>query len=163
VLCRIWGFHGSDYEQCSLRGVITLSYTPWPWSASELNRLRSRRLSAKLVPTFADRGCHVVSVTDSHGCILGFLDRSRYYFFQVAPQLYSRGWVDPVPDPLRLRKSGSAGKPGTLTTRHRGGPSGCYRSCKNRPGLDHSPLSRCVHSTSPYPPPPVLIQCSFEL
>jgi hypothetical protein len=32
--------------------------------------------------------------------ILGFLDRSRYYFLQVAPQLYSRGWVDPVPDPL---------------------------------------------------------------
>jgi hypothetical protein len=24
-------------------------------------------------------------------------------------QLYSRGWVDPVPDPLLLRKSGSAG------------------------------------------------------
>jgi hypothetical protein len=38
-----------------------------------------------------------------------FLDRNRYYFFQVAPQLYSRGWVDPVPDPLLLRKSGSAG------------------------------------------------------
>jgi hypothetical protein len=35
---------------------------------------------------------------------LGFLDRSRYYFFQVAPQLYSRGWVDPVPHPLPLRK-----------------------------------------------------------
>jgi hypothetical protein len=32
-----------------------------------------------------------------------------YYFFEVAPQLYSRGWVDPVPDPLLLRKSGSAG------------------------------------------------------
>jgi hypothetical protein len=27
----------------------------------------------------------------------------------LAPQLYSRGWVDPVPDPLLLRKSGSAG------------------------------------------------------
>jgi hypothetical protein len=26
----------------------------------------------------------------SPGRILGFLDRSRYYFFQVAPQLYSR-------------------------------------------------------------------------
>jgi hypothetical protein len=26
-----------------------------------------RRSSAKLVPTFADRGCHVVSATDSHG------------------------------------------------------------------------------------------------
>jgi hypothetical protein len=33
-----------------------------------------------------------------YGRILGFLDRSRYYFFQVAPQLYSRGWVDPVLD-----------------------------------------------------------------
>jgi hypothetical protein len=68
-----------------------------------------RRLSVKLVPTFVDRLCHVVSVTDPYGLILGFLDQSRYFFFQVAPQLYSRGWVDPVPDPLLLRKSGSAG------------------------------------------------------
>jgi hypothetical protein len=36
----------------------------------------------------------VVSATDPYGHILGFLDRSRYYFFQVAPQLYSRGLVD---------------------------------------------------------------------
>jgi hypothetical protein len=57
---------------------------------------------------FAYRGCHVVSVTDPCGRILGCLDRIRYVFFQVAPQLYSRGRVDPVPDPL-LRKSGSAG------------------------------------------------------
>jgi hypothetical protein len=55
------------------------------------------------------RGCRLVSATDPHGRILGFLDRSRYYFLQVAPQLYSRGWVDPVPDPLLLRKSGNAG------------------------------------------------------
>jgi hypothetical protein len=48
----------------------------------------------------------VVKVTDPHGRILGFLDRNRYNFFQVAPQLYSRGWVDSVPDPL-LRKYGS--------------------------------------------------------
>jgi hypothetical protein len=41
---------------------------------------------------FADRRCHVVSVTNSYGRILGFLDRSRYYFFfEVAPQLCSRG------------------------------------------------------------------------
>jgi hypothetical protein len=59
-----------------------------------------------LVPTFADRGCRLVSATDPQGYILGFHDRSHYYFFQVAPQLYSRGWVDHVPDPL-LRKSGS--------------------------------------------------------
>jgi hypothetical protein len=31
-------------------------------------------LSAKLVPTFADRGCRVVSATDPQGRIFGFLD-----------------------------------------------------------------------------------------
>jgi hypothetical protein len=41
--------------------------------------------------TFADRGCRVISATDPQGRILGFLDRSRYYFFQVVPQLYSQG------------------------------------------------------------------------
>jgi hypothetical protein len=41
--------------------------TPWPQSASELYRPSERRLSAKLVPTFCG---------------------SRYYFFQVAPQLH---------------------------------------------------------------------------
>jgi hypothetical protein len=46
-----------------------------------------RCLSAKLLPTFADRGCHVVIVTAPYGRILGFLERSRYFFFQVAPQL----------------------------------------------------------------------------
>jgi hypothetical protein len=65
--------------------------TPWPESASELHRASDRRLSAKLVPTFANRRCHEVSVTDAYGRILGFLDRNRYFFFQVAPQLYSRG------------------------------------------------------------------------
>jgi hypothetical protein len=40
---------------------------------------------------------------------LGFIDRSRYFFIQAAPQLPSRGWMDPVPDLLLLRKSGSAG------------------------------------------------------
>jgi hypothetical protein len=76
--------------------------TPWPESASELYRPIDRCLSVKLVPT-------VVSVTDLFRPILGFLDRRRYFFFQVAPQLYSRGRVDPVTDPLLLKKSGSAG------------------------------------------------------
>jgi hypothetical protein len=40
--------------------------------------LSDRRLSAKLGPTFGDRGCRMVSAMDP-------------YFFQVAPQLYSRG------------------------------------------------------------------------
>jgi hypothetical protein len=67
------------------------------------------RMSANLVPTFADRGCRVVSATDPYRRNLGFIDCSRYHFFQVGPQLYSRGWVGPVPDPLLLKKSGSAG------------------------------------------------------
>jgi hypothetical protein len=76
---------------------------------NELYRPSDRRLSAKLVPAFVEGGCRAVSTTDPYGRILGLLDRSRYFFFQVAPQLYSRGWVDPVPDPLFLRKSDSAG------------------------------------------------------
>jgi hypothetical protein len=63
------------------------------------------------VSPFADKGCRLVSMTDSYGRVLGFLDRSRYFSFQVAPQLYSRGWVNPVLDPLLLRKTGSVGNP----------------------------------------------------
>jgi hypothetical protein len=68
-----------------------------------------RRFLTKTVPTSADRERCVVSATGPQSYILGFLARSRYFFFQAAPQLYSRGWVDPVPDPTLLRKSGSAG------------------------------------------------------
>jgi hypothetical protein len=78
--------------------------SPSPESASELNRTSDRRLSATLVPTFADRECHVVSVTNPYGRILAFLDRSRFFL----PSSSSVGWVDPVLDPLLLRKSGSA-------------------------------------------------------
>jgi hypothetical protein len=78
-------------------------------STSEIYLPSDRRLRAKLLTTFAYWGCHVVITTDTYGRILGFWGLSRYFFFQVAPQLYSRGWVDPVPDPLLLRKFGSAG------------------------------------------------------
>jgi hypothetical protein len=53
--------------------------TPWSESASELYRPSNRRLSTKWLPTFAVRGCHMVSVTDPYGCILSFLDRSCYF------------------------------------------------------------------------------------
>jgi hypothetical protein len=52
---------------------------------------RSMPTSAKLVQNFEDRGCRMASATNPHGRILGFLDRSRYFFFGVDPQLYSRG------------------------------------------------------------------------
>jgi hypothetical protein len=90
-----------------------LKELPLPIYSGALVRQRSiptidRRFPTKLVPTLADRGCRVVSATNPH-VNFGFLDRSRYFSFQVVSQLSSRGWVDPVPDPLLLRKSGSAG------------------------------------------------------
>jgi CBS-domain-containing membrane protein len=69
----------------------TTTNTPWRECASEVYLPSDRRFSAKLVPTFVDTERHVVSVTDPYGRIIGFIDRSRYLFFQVAPQLYSRG------------------------------------------------------------------------
>jgi hypothetical protein len=45
-----------------------------------------------LVPTVVDRGCHAVSMTDPYDHILGFLDRGRYIFFQVASQLLIVGF-----------------------------------------------------------------------
>jgi amino acid transporter len=73
--------------------------TPWSESASELYRPSDRRFSAKWLPTCADRGCYVVSVT-SLWPYSRFSRQEPLLFYQVAPQLYSRGWVDPVPDPL---------------------------------------------------------------
>jgi hypothetical protein len=93
--------------------------TSWSESASELYRPSNRRLSAKWLPTCADRGCHMVSVMDPYGRILGFSRQEPLLFYQVAPQLYSRGSVDSVPDPLlffpgiagnRTRASGSVDK-----------------------------------------------------
>jgi hypothetical protein len=56
--------------------------TLWPESVSELYLPRDCRISAKLVPTFAYRGFHMVSVPDPYGRILGFLDRSCYFSFK---------------------------------------------------------------------------------
>jgi hypothetical protein len=52
------------------------------WVRERTIRPSDRRLSSKLVPIFADRGSHVVSVTNPYGRILGFLDRSRYFPFK---------------------------------------------------------------------------------
>jgi hypothetical protein len=90
-----------ELKKCSEPWIKLRCLSP---RANNIKRLSGRRLSEKLMITFADKGWRVVSATDSSGRNLGFLDRSRY----VAPQLHSHSWVDPVPDPL-LRKSGSAG------------------------------------------------------
>jgi hypothetical protein len=36
-------------------------------------------LVGEVIAKFADKGCHVVGVTDPYGRILDFLDRSRYF------------------------------------------------------------------------------------
>jgi hypothetical protein len=101
------------------------TYTYWPIADS-------RRI---LVPTFG--GYKDVSWSTN---ILPtavnprFLDRSHYILFQVAPQLSSWGWVDPITDPPLLGKCGSAGnrtrdlwlQPGSLTTRPQ---KRCLKDC----------------------------------
>jgi hypothetical protein len=62
---------------------MELKKTPWSESASELYRPSDRRLSAKWLPTFADRGWYVVSLTDPYGRILSFLDKSCYFSILV--------------------------------------------------------------------------------
>jgi hypothetical protein len=53
-----------------------------PEPASKLYWPSDRRLSAMLMPTFENRGCHMVSITDLYGHILGFLDQSCYFYFK---------------------------------------------------------------------------------
>jgi hypothetical protein len=66
---------------------------------------RSNAAAGEVMPTFAGRSAQLISSAVN----LSFLDRSRHLFFPVAPQLSSRSRVDPVPDPLFLRKPDSAG------------------------------------------------------
>jgi hypothetical protein len=74
-------------KQSKLRGMSPrANYT-------DLETAACRRSWCQLLQT---EGCRVVSAADPYGRNLGFLDRSRYIFFQVAPQLYSRSRVVPV-------------------------------------------------------------------
>jgi hypothetical protein len=74
------------------------SYTDWAAATD-------RRI---LVRTFADGGLSRGQRGRTPTAVnLSFLDRNRYFSFQVV-HLCSRGWVDPVPDPLLHRESDSA-------------------------------------------------------
>jgi hypothetical protein len=81
------------------------------------------------MPTFAVEGVAWSAQRIPTAFNVGFLDRSRYFSIQVAPQLPSRGWVDPVPDTYFSENLVGPGiKPGTSgsVTRnsavdHRGG------------------------------------------
>jgi hypothetical protein len=54
---------------------------------SSLSPLTRKVMLTMFVSTFADRGCHVVSVTEPYSRVLGFLDRvetnSNYYLLLI--------------------------------------------------------------------------------
>jgi hypothetical protein len=79
---------------------FVLKKTPWCESANELYRPRDQLLSAKWLPTFCGL---MVTRGQRDGSLRPysrFPRQESLLFYQVAPQLYSRGWADPVPDPL---------------------------------------------------------------
>jgi hypothetical protein len=77
--------------------------------ANYTDRLSDRRLSAKLVPTLADRGCRLVSETNPHVRYLplffAFLDRSLYCPFNYPHEAE----CSPFQTHHFSEKSGSAG------------------------------------------------------
>jgi hypothetical protein len=116
---RIWSSHlytGDGKTNCS--GIDKQKKkNSIVWVRERTHRPSDRRLSAKWLPTFADKECHVVMVTSPRP-YSRFSRQEPLLLYQVAPQLYSRGWVDPVPDtPFffgsagnRTRASGSVAK-----------------------------------------------------
>jgi hypothetical protein len=87
-----------------------------------------------LVPTFVDRGMSRSQRGGTPTVVNLFSRPEPLLFFQVAPHLSSQGWVDPIPDPLLLRKYGITGnRTRDLSVssqklwplNHRGGPVLC--------------------------------------
>jgi hypothetical protein len=82
----------------------------------------------KLVPTLQVEGVAWSAQRIPTAVNLGFLDRSRYFFFQVDLQLSPRGWVYPIPDPLFFRSAGNRTRNLWICSQehwppdHRGGP-----------------------------------------
>jgi hypothetical protein len=75
-------------------------YTDWATATCRRN----------LVPIFVDRGVSSGQRGGSSTVVnLSYLDQSRYISFQYLLIYSHKGWVDHIPDPLLLRKSGSAG------------------------------------------------------
>jgi hypothetical protein len=87
----------------SIAGCYPDATTPWPESVNELYWPSDCRLSAKLVPTFADRGCHVVKIR--------WLHQSRKLWMAVCILLSLIHTIWPV-----LRSSASSASVLTFTT-----------------------------------------------
>jgi hypothetical protein len=101
VSCSV-SLYGSQQNKFQINHYYGIKKNSVAWVCEQLPLVGEARAN------FCGSGCHMVSTTNSYGCILRFLDQSCYFLFQVTPQLHSWGWVDPVQDPLLLRKYGSA-------------------------------------------------------
>jgi hypothetical protein len=93
-----------DFSSVVQTNSVVLSpqtkYTDWATATYRRN----------LVPTFANRGLSRGQRDGSPTVFnLQFYRPDPLLFFQVAPHLSLRGWVDPVAHPLPLRIFGSAG------------------------------------------------------
>jgi hypothetical protein len=94
-----WSYRDPNSDPSVVRPVLYCHYTDWATAIlfilitlkNKLHGLSPRanytdRATAACLRSdcqlFADRGFHVVSVTDPYGHILGFLDRSRYFFIK---------------------------------------------------------------------------------
>jgi hypothetical protein len=102
---------------------LTLRVVPWSVENKQTNSMAlspqanytdwSTATWRYLVQTFVDRGVSLVQRDGSSTVVhLSFLDRRRYFSFNLLLIYPHKGWVDPVADPLLLRKSGSAGTSG---------------------------------------------------
>jgi hypothetical protein len=93
-----------------LLSSIYISRTGVPWWKVEttptfrhvINELYQPSLSAKWLPTFCGWRVPCGQRDGSLWPYSRFYRQEQLFFYQVAPQLYSRGWVDPVPDPLLI-------------------------------------------------------------
>jgi hypothetical protein len=114
------------------RILFGVSNQLWPESESEVYRPIYRRLSAKLLPTSADRGCHAVSVTVLYGSILCFLHRSRYFLNCD----HEAEWTPFQTHYLSENLAAPRIEPGPLELwplDHRGGPCNIKNYPRNRP------------------------------
>jgi hypothetical protein len=100
-----------------------------------------------LVPTFGDRRMSRGQRGGNPTVVnFSFVDRSRYFFFQVAPHLWSWGWVDPVRDPPLLGKLVAAGiVPGAFGSNQELWPLD-HRSGPRRRSLVPLPLCSCRYT-----------------
>jgi hypothetical protein len=92
-------------SQYSVLNITLYNQTPWSKSASELYRLDDaacRRSWCQLL--WIDGATLSAWRIPSAVFLVSYTWAAPFSF-----KLYSGGWVDPVPDPLRLRKSGRAG------------------------------------------------------